>query len=67
MIKKGDEIWELVCITSCEYNPNELEEVTLGYYSTQEFANKQKDICIKQAEEDNQDFQYEIRKCRIIL
>ena len=67
MIKKGDEIWELVCITSCEYNPNELEEVTLGYYSSQEKANEQKDICEKQSESDNQDLQYKVEKHRIIL
>jgi hypothetical protein len=67
MIKKGDEIWELVCLTSCEYNPEELTEVTLGYYSSQEKANEQKDICEKQAAEENQDLQYEVRKHRIIL
>jgi len=67
MIKKGDEIWELVCITSCEYNPNELEEIILGYYSTQEIANEQKEVCERQAEDDFQDLQYEVRKQRIIL
>jgi hypothetical protein len=67
MIKQGDEIWELVCITSCEYNSNELEEITLGYYSTQEKANEQKDICEKQAEESNLDLEYQVEKHRIVL
>ena len=67
MIKQDDEIWELVCITSCKYNPNELEEITLGYYSSQEKANEQKDICEKQAEENYQDLTYEVRKHRVIL
>ena len=67
MIKKGDEIYQLICISSCEYNPEELTEFTLGYYSSQEKANEQKEICEKQAEEDNQDLQYRVEKHRIIL
>ena len=66
-MKKGDEIWQLICITSCEYNPNELEEITLGYYSSQEKANEQKEICEREAKEENQDLQYEVKKHRIIL
>jgi len=66
-MKKGDEIWQLICVTSCEYNPEELTEFTLGYYSSQEKANEQKEICKREAEEDNQDLQYEVKKHRIIL
>ena len=67
MIKKDDEIFELICITSCEYNPNELEEITLGYYSSQEKAIEQKSICEEQAREDNLYFEYEVKKHYIIL
>lgn len=66
-MKKDDEIFELVCISPCEYNNEELTEFTLGYYSSQEIANEQKEICIQQADEDNQDFEYRIEKHRIIL
>jgi len=69
MIKKGDEIYQLICISSYGYAPEELTEFTLGYYSSQEKANEQKDICEKQAEEDNliADLQYRVEKHYIIL
>lgn len=66
MVKKGEEIFELICISYPEYMPNDLIEFTLGYYSTQEKAIEQKEICEREAEEFNQDLQYEVKKHRII-
>lgn len=66
-MQKNDEIFELICISPCEYNPEELTEFTLGYYSKQEIVIKQKEICEKQANEENQDLQYRVEKHRIIL
>ena len=67
MIKTNDEIFELVCITPMEYNPNEYNEMSLGYYSSQELANEQKDICQRQANEELQNLEYTVKKHRIIM
>lgn len=66
-MQKNDEIFELICISPSEYNIGELTEFTLGYYSKQEIVIKQKEICEKQANEENQDLQYRVEKHRIIL
>ena len=61
MIKKGDEIFELICIT-----PDTNDEFSLGYFSNQHIANEQKTICEKQVREGNLFLEYEVRKHRII-
>ncbi len=67
MIVKDDEVFELVCITSVEYDPNEEVEMSMGFYSCQEIANWQKEKCELQAEEDNQDLKYEVKNHTVIL
>lgn len=64
MVKKNDEIFELVCIS--HEKDNEDSEFSLGHYSSQEIANEQKVICEKEAEESNYYFEYEVRRYRII-
>ncbi len=66
-MKKGDKLFELICITSPEYNPNEEIEISLGFYSSYIIAVREKKICEKQAEEDNQDLKYEVKKHKIII
>lgn len=66
-MQKNDEIFELVCIAPCVYHQGELNNFTLGYYSKQEIAIEQKEICEKQANEENKDLQYRVEKHRIIL
>ena len=66
MIKANDEIFELICLSECEYNSNEMQEFTLGFYSSQKLANEQKTICEKQAEEEVQSLQYRVEKHRIV-
>ena len=66
-MKRNDEVFELVCITSTEYEPNEEAEISLGFYSSEEIANRQKEECEIDAEEDNQDLKYEVKTHRVIL
>lgn len=65
MIKKGDKFFELVCITSTEYNPNEEVEITYGFYSSLEIANNIKKECVAQAKGLN--LEYKIKKHKINL
>ena len=65
-MKKGDKFFELVCITSPEYAPNEEIEVTLGYYSSRSIINKEKKICEKQVE-NYHDLRYTIKEHKIVL
>ena len=68
MVKKGDKIFELICISSPMYNPNEEIEVSLGFYSSYIIAVREKKICENQAEKDNQVLlKYEVQKHKIII
>jgi len=61
IMKKSDEFFELVCIYP------DSQEFSLGFYSSQEIANEQKEICEDQAKQENLDLEYMVKNHKIIL